>query len=333
MTQLAKIEGATRALAEAKTLSDIVTIRTFADQAVQYAKAAKLGLEASNHAVELRLLAERKAGEALQGLGRGQGNRFTVEPDSVSASTSEYQAAIESAGVNERQARRWQEAARIDEADFTAAIEEIKAGGEELSTSRVMRTTAENRRKDRIQEITESPPMPSSRYRIWYADPPWMYGSDGSSTEGKQWGKAADHYPTMSIDELCQMGHDIQVSCEDDAVLFLWVTSPLLKDCFQVIDAWGFEYKTSFVWDKVKPGLGYYNSVRHELLLVCARGSCTPDASTRFDSVVSIERSAKHSEKPEEFRRIIDSLYTHGKRIELFARTKSEGWDVWGNEC
>ena len=80
--------------------------------------AAKLGLEASNHAVELRLLAERKAGEALQGLERGRNNQHTVEPDKVSASTSQYQQALEESGVSERQAQRWQEVARIDEDDF-----------------------------------------------------------------------------------------------------------------------------------------------------------------------------------------------------------------------
>ena len=72
--------------------------------------------------------------------------------------------------------------------------------------------------------------------------------------------------------------------------------------------------------------------MRHELLLVCTRGSCTPDDKTLYDSVVSIEKSRKHSEKPEEFRRIIDSLYTWGSRIELFARTDAEGWAAWGNE-
>ena len=120
---------------------------------------------------------------------------------------------------------------------------------------------------------------------------------------------------------------------ESDAVLFLWVTSPLLFECASVINAWGFDYKASFVWDKIKHNMGHYNSVRHEFLLVCARGSCTPDVVKLFDSVQTIERSDKHSEKPEEFRSIIDTLYPHGKRLELFARAKHEGWEVYGNQC
>jgi N6-adenosine-specific RNA methylase IME4 len=133
----------------------------------------------------------------------------------------------------------------------------------------------------------------------------------------------------MTISELCALG--VANVAEDNAVLFLWVTSPLLENAFDIIKAWGFKYKTSFVWDKVKHNMGHYNSVRHELLLVCTRGSCTPDVGKLFDSVQSIERT-EHSAKPQEFRDIIETIYTHGNKIELFARNKSEGWSVWGNQ-
>jgi len=132
----------------------------------------------------------------------------------------------------------------------------------------------------------------------------------------------------MSIEELSKM--DIPKT-SNDAVLFIWVTSPLLEESFKIIDAWGFKYKTSFIWDKVKHNMGHYNSVRHEFLLLCTKGSCTPDNIKLFDSVQSIEKT-KHSEKPKEFRKIIDTIYPKGKRIELFAREKVEGWDYWGNE-
>ena len=85
------------------------------------------------------------------------------------------------------------------------------------------------------------------------------------------------------------------------------------------------------IWDKVKHNMGHYNSVRHEFLLVCTRGSCQPDERKLFDSVQTIERT-EHSKKPEEFRQIIDTIYPYGSRIELFARRPSEGWEAWGNE-
>ena len=112
----------------------------------------------------------------------------------------------------------------------------------------------------------------------------------------------------------------------------MWATSPLLEDAFTVVNAWNFQYKTSFVWDKVRHNFGHYVSSRHELLLICTRGSCTPDISTLIDSVQSIERSSRHSEKPEEFRTIIDAMYPTGKRIELFARSRHKNWESWGGE-
>ncbi len=179
-----------------------------------------------------------------------------------------------------------------------------------------------------VKETMEEPESLSAdiKYRVIYADPPWSYGN--KLVDG--YGAAENHYPTMSLEELCNL--PVIDMTEENAVLFLWTTSPLLEECFQVIRSWGFKYKTSFVWDKVKHNMGHYNSVRHELLLVCTKGSCTPDVQKLFDSVVVQERSDRHSEKPEVFREIIDTLYTHGKKLELFARKTVPGWDVWGNQ-
>lgn len=171
-----------------------------------------------------------------------------------------------------------------------------------------------------------SAPVPTGKYRVIYADPPWSYGNSGL----QNYGHAASHYPQMSISDLCAL--PVKGMADDNSVLFLWTTSPLLEDAFTVIRAWGFKYKTSFVWDKVRHNFGHYNSVRHEFLLVCTRGSCTPDVSTLFDSVVELERTKTHSEKPERFREIIDTLYTGGSRVELFARAAADGWEVWGLE-
>ena len=161
------------------------------------------------------------------------------------------------------------------------------------------------------------------KYRVIYADPPWSY-KDKQDTE--KLGGAVKHYPTMPLEDICAL----PIPAEKDAVLFLWTTSPMLEDAFEVINAWGFKYKSSFIWDKISHAMGHYNSVRHEFLLVCVRGNCTPDVPKLYDSVVSIERT-EHSRKPEEFRQMIDTLYPVGVRIEMFAREAADGWDVWGN--
>ena len=84
----------------------------------------------------------------------------------------------------------------------------------------------------------------------------------------------------------------------------MWVTSPLLEQCFPIIKAWGFKYKANFVWDKIDHVMGFYNSVRHEHLSDRDEGSCTPDNTKLFNSVQSIKRT-KHSRKPPEFYDII----------------------------
>jgi len=167
-----------------------------------------------------------------------------------------------------------------------------------------------------------------TKYRIIYADPPWMYGNDQTKAMPGST-RPEDHYPVMSTDEICKL--PVKSFVMDDAVLFLWGTSPLLEDALKVIKAWSFAYKTTFIWDKVKHNFGHYNSVRHEILFVATRGSCTPDNKTLYDSVQTIERT-EHSKKPEYFREIIDDLYQYGNRIELFSRQPAKGWDSWGNE-
>ena len=172
-------------------------------------------------------------------------------------------------------------------------------------------------------------------YRIIYADPPWKYFG---LTQDGVFGHAEHHYDCLTDEQLCEYrpgdgNHTVKELADKDAVLFLWVTSPILAQCFPVIEAWGFKYKTHFVWDKVRHNLGHYNSMRHELLMICTRGTCTPDISKRFDSVQTIKGSDKHSEKPEEFYEIIESMYDHGRKLELFARKSRPGWDCDGNEA
>jgi N6-adenosine-specific RNA methylase IME4 len=205
-----------------------------------------------------------------------------------------------------------------------AAQDELLAQAEaEAWSSRELRKAA---RQAASAETRQRNPLPAGKYRVLYADPPWKYND-----ERQGYGAATDHYSTLAVDELCAL--PVGDLAGDEAVLFLWATAPLLPDCLRVVEAWGFAYKTFFVWDKVKHNYGHYNSVRAELLLLCTRGSCTPDSAKLFDSVVQVERSERHSEKPEAFRQLIDQLYGQGPRIELFARKRVNGWDSWGAEA
>ena len=171
--------------------------------------------------------------------------------------------------------------------------------------------------------------LPKDKFTVIYADPPWAYNDKQGGSISEKYGSAEKHYPSMTLSEL----EALQISeiAADNCVLWLWATSPLLEDALQLSKAWGFKYKAQFIWDKIKHNMGHYNSVRHELLLICTRGSCVPQISKLFDSVQSIER-AEHSRKPDEFRHIIDTIYPEGNRVELFARRQAKGWQTWGNE-
>jgi N6-adenosine-specific RNA methylase IME4 len=317
ISSIEKLSIARNMLAEAKSLDDILNIRDFAEAARVYAQAAKLGLENQNEAAEVKIRAERKAGEMLARMPKAQGKRTDLV---TSCDEVDDEPTLSDLGIERMQSSRWQTIASLPEDVFEEYIQEVKAEGKELTSAGLVRVAKFESASNKIDA-----PQITGKYRVIYADPPWKYNDrlvDG-------YGPAEFHYPTLTIDELCAL--PIKELSEDNAVLFLWVTSPLLESSFRIIHAWGFEYKTSFVWDKQLHNMGHYNSVRHEFLLVCTRGSCTPDNMKLFDSVQSIERR-EHSEKPEEFRQIIETLYTRGDRIELFARRKAEGWEVWGNE-
>ena len=172
------------------------------------------------------------------------------------------------------------------------------------------------------------------KFTVIYTDPPWE--SLAAASHKDEYGHIESlHYPTLTVEQIADLkvdGRPVVDLAMDDAVLFIWVVSSYLDRFWPVLEAWGFEYKTSYIWDKVKHSYGNYNSIRHELLLLCTRGSAQPPSGVLHDSVVTQERG-EHSAKPEAFRQIIDELYPQGRRIELFARGElPANWKGWGNE-
>ena len=173
--------------------------------------------------------------------------------------------------------------------------------------------------------------LPPNQYRVIYADPPGKYGDERGGLEGYSDSAAAAQYPTMPLADICAM--DVKSMAAPDSVLFLWATFPLLPDAIEVVKAWGFTYKTAFVWDKQRANMGNYHNACAELLIIATRGSCTPEIDKRPPQVIA-EARGKHSAKPESFRVLIDTLYPTGPRIELFRRGDAlDGWTVWGNEA
>lgn len=180
--------------------------------------------------------------------------------------------------------------------------------------------------------------LPKGIFDVIYADPPWQY--DNSIRE---WGPASLHYPTMSFERLCEFigekdnkGRILNDCIAENAVLFLWVTNPFLREGLELCEAWSFNFKTSLVWVKrnlKRPGSGFYVRGHHEHLFIATRGSMVPNQTGKkpISSVIDAD-IGKHSEKPKKVYEIIEEIYPHHKYLELFARKARKGWISWGNE-
>ena len=184
-------------------------------------------------------------------------------------------------------------------------------------------------RENIVKEFKDAPKLETNKkYSIILADPPWHFWGGG-------WKNQTQHYKTMSMEEIKNL--PVKELADDNCILFLWVTFPVLKDAFAIMEAWGFEYSTcGFNWVKKTKnggwhfGLGYWTRANSELCLIATKGKPvrqSASVSQIIDSVVG-----EHSEKPAIVRDKIVELIGDLPRIELFARQKVEGWDSWGNE-
>lgn len=157
----------------------------------------------------------------------------------------------------------------------------------------------------------------------------------GTTTRASRMGGGAEsHYPCMKIEDICAL----KVPAAKDSVLLLWTTLPQLEEAFKVINAWGFKYKTgAFTWVKVNQsgsiymGMGRHTRANAEICLLATKGKGVPRINASVYNT-QLHPRTRHSQKPEAFRDEIVKLYGDVSRIELFARSQAEGWDVWGNE-
>lgn len=172
------------------------------------------------------------------------------------------------------------------------------------------------------------------KYDIIYADPPWHYAARKTGT--KFGGGVTDKYPTMTIPQIC----DLEIPAADNSVLLIWTTMPYLEQCVSlVIPSWGFNYITcAFTWIKTNPragtvfkGIGSYTKSNAELCLLAKRGSgCKREAKNVAQVIMEPRR--EHRRKPDRVRDDIVSLFGDRPRLEMFARTTTPSWSVWGNQ-
>ena len=173
----------------------------------------------------------------------------------------------------------------------------------------------------------------NKKYSCILCDPPWAYRVWNKKGPGRC---AENHYPTMTLQNICAL--PVAEIADKDCALFLWATYPNLQEAFDVINAWGFKYKTvAFTWVKRNKkssgwfvGLGYWTRANAEVCLLATKGS--PRRMSKSVRQIIDTAVERHSKKPDITRERIVELLGDVPRIELFAREKADGWDVFGNE-
>ena len=168
------------------------------------------------------------------------------------------------------------------------------------------------------------------------ADPPWQFQNRTGKMAPEH--KRLSRYPTMTLQEIKDL--PVEAIIEDTAHIYLWVPNALLAEGMQVMEHWGFTYKTNLIWYKIRKdggpdrrGVGFYFRNVTEMILfgVRGKGARTLQPGRSQENIIS-SRKREHSRKPDEQYKLIEAC-SWGPRIELFARGPREGWFSWGNQA
>jgi N6-adenosine-specific RNA methylase IME4 len=326
MTELpVLLSGLRLALQKSEDIGEVKDLRDKAEALRRYAAQAGHGLEMQNQAAEVKLWAERRAGELIAATDLDRGGR-------PSENRSHDVTGLSDLGIHKMQSHRWQTISSIPEAEFVAHIEKTKASRKELTQGGLIRLALHNGHYRGSSQKTVKP-FPPGRFDVLYADPPWRFDDRMPSRAPER------HYPTVTTDELRvfedNTGRKVTDLAHTGSVLFLWAVNSMLPEALDVLSAWGFAYKTMMVWVKPKIGLGWYVRGQHETLLIgTGSDSRPPMEGNRVSSVIQAPAGAHalHSAKPEGIHELIDRMYPGTKKVELFARQTPSGWACWGNE-
>lgn len=321
---LINFDRARQALAKAHSIDEVKQIRDQAEAIRAYIKKQKGSLIMQNQAAEIKIRAERRAGEMLRetelskgamGLGINQYSK-EVQLHNVTAPT------LEDLGISRIQSHRWQAMAEVPEEKVNDFINETAEKAEEI-TSRAILSMAMKIKHEQKKAETTSAIIPAGEYQVIVVDPPWEYKTEYDPYGA--FGRIASPYKEMSIEEIMMM----DIPAANDCLLWLWTTNKFMHEAYHILEAWAFEPKTILTWYKQRTGVGYWlrGDTEHCILSVKGQPVITHIAQSSFLSA----KAGTHSEKPDEFYALIDSLCP-GKKLDMFARKQRIGWEVYGNQ-
>ncbi len=340
MTEVATRGGENRAFAflskareaveKAKTVQELKGIRDQAEAVRQYAKQASESLAIQNHCAEIKIRAERKAGELLKEMPKPHGSRGKGKKVEFHDGTP-----LSDMGVDKKESHRWQLEASVPEKEFEAWVEETQEDGGELTSSGLRKKAREKkvaaRKRAAIRSRNghepgkvESLEAVTGTYQCVYMDPPWAY------RDSKVHGGVDHEYETLDIDGIAALPIGALLADKGGHV-WMWTTWPMIREgaVQKLFATWGLVWKGEIVWDKDKLLLGRWIRVQTEVLVLGVVGT-VPRLAEDVRGIHR-EKSGVHSAKPESFYGLIER-FSPGPRIELFARASHPGWDRWGNE-
>ena len=308
---LAPLAAVELALANADRVEDVKEIRDKAEAVRTYAERAGLGLEQQNAAAEIRLRAERRAGEMLAKMALHGGDRRGDDAgDRVT---------LGDLGVSKDQSARWQKLARVAAGDFDAHVAAVKERGEELTTAGLLRLARPARRKaakpapdkdapdagvvETLAELVDA----DAKFGCLYVDPPWP-----------DWDPPADAPTVAGLSAL-----PVGVLAAETAQLHLWVPDRHLCAALGMLHAWGFEYGGTFAWCRPSGGHGHPWRPAHDLLLWGYRGD-EPESGRNAASWLSAGKP-RGGGKPAKVRKLLETV-APGPRAELFTIRSAAGW-------
>lgn len=327
---LVKYDAACRAIAEACTVDEAKDLRDKAEAFRVYARQAKnRALEID--AAEIRLRAERRLGEMLAeqkatvGLASGgDAMKARFRPG------TEVRPTLADAGIDKKLSSRAQKLANMPISQFESELAKWREASKDHVAPGLFRQAKQ------ASNTADAPVGPGTctvadletlvreghRFGTIYGDPPWLYDNQGTRAA------TGNHYDGLTVEQLCAL--PVRQLAADDAHLHLWTTNAFLFDCPKLFEAWGFEFRSSFVWIKPEMGIGNYWRNSHEILLTAIRGNAKRFSDKSLKSWIECSRG-RHSEKPQRVRNFIERA-SPGPRLELFGRAPADGWAVWGNQ-
>jgi len=318
-----RLDKARTALLEAKTIQETKQIMDVAAAAGIYARRQQLGEEAIGYAHEIKIQALARLGALLKEMPKAKNTSGLKHGPVGSPSEPTENRTLAELGINKKTSMIAQRLAALPESTRREIAQR------EVSLRDVIRTIKRVpdpapielpegcRTVSTIQELIDEGEI----FTTIYADPPWQYSNQATRAA------TDNHYSTMTVEQLCYM--PIGKLADDNAHLHLWTTNAFLFEAKRVMESWGFEYKSLFVWCKPQMGIGNYWRVSHEFLLFGLKGNL-PFQDRGQMSWAAIDRSG-HSEKPEEIRNRVESV-SPGPYLELFGRLTRPGWTIFGNQ-